>query len=129
MLFRRRISKEPAMAKPSPGVLPAETLQTQIKSDRASRVAQHKAAMTARRSAAAPKQAPLNILADGDSWFDYPLYSDVIDWVKKTAPSGTLLLNLAHYGDAATQTLGVSRRQQIIASLRDPEQGPFDAVL
>ena len=39
------------------------------------------------------------------------------------------ILDLAHYGDATTQLLGVSKRQRLLAALQDPQNGAFDAIL
>lgn len=79
--------------------------------------------------------ARLNLLADGDSWFDYPLTGDMLDasdiivQLASIISPAPYILNLAHYGDATTQLLGVARRDGLIAALSDPRNGAFDAIL
>jgi hypothetical protein len=78
---------------------------------------------------------PLNLLADGDSWFDYPLSdgfpipSDVIVQLGTLVSPRPFILNLAHHGDATTQMLGVTKRNRLIAALQDPKNGVFDGIL
>ncbi|MBU6410625.1 MAG: hypothetical protein KGR98_09575, partial [Verrucomicrobia bacterium] len=83
--------------------------------------------------------SPLNLLADGDSWFDYPLdengrwgmwgkHFDVIAHLQ-TLSSKPLILNLAHYGDATTTELGYTRVKKMTDAIRNPANGPFDAIL
>jgi hypothetical protein len=85
--------------------------------------------------AAAGAQRPLNILADGDSWFDYPLNgyvpdpTDVIARLRLQMPDA-LILNLAHAGDATTQILGVDKYNRLRGLLQDhATHGKFDAIL
>lgn len=111
-----------------------ETTQAQIALDRQNRLVEHKAAVAARRVAAKALAArvggdPLNIFAEGDSWFDYPLSRDTIGWIQRGGPPFPLILNMAHYGDVATQMLGVAQRKRIIDNLTDPSNGTFDALL
>ncbi len=107
----------------------------QIEQERAQRIAQHKQAISAHKLAAAAPGAPtpLNLFADGDSWFDYPLPvlspNDTISSIGKHGAPHPFLLNLAHYGDEARDDLGVQQRQRIIANLTDPDNGTFDAIL
>jgi|SRR5271155_2728570 len=55
---------------------------------------------------------PLNLLADGDSWFDYPLSgdlpipSDVIVQLGALVSPRLFILNLAHHGDATQRCWG-----------------------
>jgi hypothetical protein len=76
----------------------------------------------------APAPATPRVLADGDSWFDYPwiLGTDggVIDHLQSL--SGVNILNTAHYGDSVEQMLGVEKRQRIEALLTNPG---FDILL
>jgi hypothetical protein len=122
------------MATPNPDVLTFEAMQVQIEQDRQKRIAEHKASIVARGVSALALEArgagmPLNILAEGDSWFDYPLFRDTIGWIQSDGTPQPLMLNLAHYGDVATQMLGVAQRQCIIENLTDPGNGKFDALL
>jgi hypothetical protein len=117
-----------------PQVLAVEALQEQIAKDRQARIDEHKRAIAAREQSERTAlqrlgPGPLNIFADGDSWFEYPPCRDTIGWVQAGAPSGTLVLNLAHHGDATTEMLGVTKRQRIIDNLTDPGNGRFDAML
>ena len=73
---------------------------------------------------------PLRILAEGDSWFDYPLPwprgDGVIVQLQKLL--GYLIANMAHYGLEVTQMLGLPLRQEIISRLSDPNIR-YDAFL
>ena len=108
----------------------------QIDQERAQRIALHKQAIAARKvaMAAAPGALrPLNLFADGDSWFDYPLPilapNDTITSIGKHGTPRPLILNLAHYGDEARDKLGVHQRLRIQQNLTDPDNGTFDAIL
>src|SRR6516225_6450603 len=89
-----------------------------IKEERQRRIDEHKRSIAARPATA----TNLNILADGDSWFKYPLSMDVVDFVQQDGIN-PLILNLAVAGDPTTATLGVSKRQRIIDTLSDPQHG------
>jgi hypothetical protein len=108
----------------------------QINQERSDRIARHKQAIATRRQAlAAAPGAPrsLNLFADGDSWFDYPLpalaRNDVITSIGNHGGPQPLILNLAHYGDEARDNLGVEQRQRIQDNLKDADNGIFDAIL
>jgi len=106
-------------------------LQAQVKRDRAARVKAHQKAVRAlqkAKPAAMAAGAPLNLFAEGDSWFDYPGF-DVIRGIKADAAVDPAILNLAHHGDAARDILGVTQRQRIIDMLTDTANGSFDALL
>src|SRR4051812_14230779 len=108
-----------------------------IQADKAQRVAEHQRAVAAsRRMRATPMAmaAPsLNLIAQGDSWFDYPLPildpSDVIAHLKHLPGRAPLLLNLAHYGEAMEDMLGVAKLHELLSQLQDPASGPVDAIL
>ena len=111
-------------------------IHQQIDQERAQRIALHKQEMAEHRAAlAAAPGGPrsLNLFADGDSWFDYPLpvlaRNDTTSSIRKHGKPKPLMLNLAHYGDTARDDLGVQQRQRIIQNLTDPENGTFDAIL
>jgi hypothetical protein len=111
-----------------------EARQAQIEQERRSRIAEHQRRI-AQRNLAQPTiaahgaAAPLNIFAEGDSWFDYPLSRDTIGWITADGTPVPEILNLAHYGDATTQMLGVAKRQRIVDNLKNPANGTFDALL
>ncbi len=87
------------------------------------------------RPAAAPKAPaaqPLQIFAEGDSWFDYPpfLFSGgLIPRLEKRL--GVPILNLAKAGDEVRYMLGVEQRRILTQKLSDgsPAGGPWDALL
>ena len=99
------------------------------------RKAQHHADV--RSAAFRSSSPPLNLLADGDSWFDYPLggaiplisRTDVIAQLPDVSVIQPLILNLAHYGDDVTTAMGLARVQKISAALDDPDNGKFDAIM
>jgi hypothetical protein len=108
--------------------------QASIATERQTRIAAHKLNVTARGLrqqdlTARVAGTPLNMFAEGDSWFDYPLSRDTIGWVRSDGTPEPEILSLAHYGDIASQMLGVAQRQRIIENLQDPDNGAFDALL
>jgi len=75
---------------------------------------------------------PLQILAEGDSWFDYPVPlfgGGVIPRLVKLL--GVPILNLAKAGDEVRYMLGVEERTQLTEQLKRgcPAGGPWDALL
>ncbi len=82
-------------------------------------------------SAARP---PLRILAEGDSWFEYPLrgplFGDAVDGViyRLQRLLGYPIANMAHHGDEVRQMLGLRQRREIITRLSNPSVR-FDALL
>lgn len=70
---------------------------------------------------------PLTMLAEGDSWFDYPLLArGVISHLDDLIDAD--MLNLAHYGDEVRDIMGVGQRQRLREVLSDPDF-EFDALL
>ncbi|SAL73660.1 hypothetical protein AWB74_04523 [Caballeronia arvi] len=113
-----------------------ERWQEQIQQDLMARVKAHQHEVLKARAlqAQAGASRPLILLGDGDSWFDYPLpdplhATDVLEALKTTGTPAPLILKLAHYSDATTTILGVTRRNRLIAQLRDAANGPIDALL
>jgi hypothetical protein len=114
-----------------------ESWQQQIQQDLNARIAAHQREVTltqARRAAQAGAPSPLILIGDGDSWFDYPLPNplqptDVLQALKATGEPAPVILKLAHYSDATTTLLGVTKRNRLIDALRDPANGPIDALL
>src|SRR5205085_6360813 len=84
-------------------------------------------------AAAAPRRL-LRILAEGDSWFEYPLRGHVV----ANAADGVIyrlekllgypIANMAHHGDEVRQMLGLNQRREITTRLSDPNVR-FDALL
>lgn len=123
-------------------------VERQIDADIGKRVAVHKANVarlqTARESAhtlsVSIRNRPLVLLAQGDSWFDYPLTgnglplvdTDVIAQLRRIGPMPPTILNLAHRGDAATEEMSLPKQERLIAQLRDASNWPDgkpDAIL
>lgn len=78
----------------------------------------------------------LNLLACGDSWFDYPLdgylygpHTDVLSQVKDLATVVPDIFSLAHFGYTSTQEMGYARQQMLMEALKDEKNGKFDAIL
>jgi len=85
-----------------------------------------------KKAAAAESFAPLQIFAEGDSWFDYPVPffgGGVIPRLEDRL--GVPILNLAKAGDEVRYMLGVEERQVIAEQLRNgcPSGGPWDVLL
>jgi hypothetical protein len=114
-----------------------ESWQEQIQRELNARVRTHQhevrqAKVQQARQTGAP--APLVLIGEGDSWFDYPLPdplhpTDVLQGLENTGKPVPLILKLAHYSDATTTLLGVNKRNRLIDQLKDPANGPIDALL
>lgn len=81
--------------------------------------------------AAAPSFTPLQIFAEGDSWFDYPIpfHGDVIARLEDLV--GVPILNLAKAGDEVRYMLGTEERRILTEQFTAgcPAGGPWDAML
>ncbi|TGQ74414.1 MAG: SGNH/GDSL hydrolase family protein [Mesorhizobium sp.] len=125
-----------------------QALQRQIEQDIAKRTQVHQAniqRLAAARDSAATLEAavvnrPLVMLAQGDSWFDYPLTgnglpltdTDVIAQLRRIGGAPPTILNLAHHGDAATDEMSLPKQESMIAALRNKANwlnGKPDAIL
>lgn len=77
-----------------------------------------------------PGKRPLRILAEGDSWFEYPLPwpegDGVIYQLQKLL--GYSIANMAHHGLEVDQMMGLSKRQEIIFRLINTPV-KYDALL
>jgi len=98
--------------------------------DRCGRVRTYRAGLAAHVAASAPAAPCRRLLAEGDSWFDYPWIlgtrGGVIDHLERL--TGHKILNLAHRGDEVRQMMGLQQRRRLEATLGDPSLG-FDALL
>jgi len=108
--------------------------------EQAAKVAEWRAAprpMTTKRGAA-PR--PIFALAQGDSWFDYPLggcvpfaqRTDMIALLPADLPAGSAILNLAHFGLATTDELGLTRQRDMISAAQNGAnwaEGKPDVIL
>jgi len=75
---------------------------------------------------------PLQMLAEGDSWFDYPyplFGGGIIPRLEKRL--GVPILNMADAGDEVRFMLGVDQRKRLIQNLKEgcPAGGPWDVLL
>lgn len=142
---------KPGAPPASPGTVGAERkkLRTQRKQEVAQRIRDYKATMAimkkrgARRpgpkgapkeaeAAAAPAFAPLQVLAEGDSWFDYPVPffgGGIIPRLEDRL--GVPILSLAKAGDEVRYMLGVEERELLSQHLTDgcPAGGAWDVLL
>ncbi len=94
----------------------------------------------ARTFAAAVVNRPLVLLAQGDSWFDYPLDgnlpapggTDVIAHLRTMGDMPPTILNLAVHGSTAVSEMSLPRQARMIRELLDPANwldGRPDAIL
>ena len=121
-------------AKPSPRTVAASrrALQRRVRADRAQRYKEYRAWLTATPRwvrAGVAEARPLRILAEGDSWFEYPVPGGgggVIVQLKDLIH--LKILNMAHHGDEVRQMLALSQREEILKRLTDSEI-TFDALL
>jgi hypothetical protein len=108
-------------------------LRDSIAEEIEARIRRHQADVTRLKSAAAvleaagapPPMMPLSFLANGDSWFDYPLNgnsfpspnTDIVAHLKTMGTVHPLILSLAHHGDATTDEMGLTKQQRMIKAL------------
>lgn len=123
-------------------------LQKKIDENLRERVAAHKANISrleaarvgAHNFAATIGNKPLVMLAQGDSWFDYPLHgngplpgdTDVIAQLRRIGAMPPTILNLAVAGDTAVSEMSLKRQSAMIEQLRDMSNwidGKPDAIL
>jgi hypothetical protein len=119
-------------------------LQQSIEDELQERKIEHQNAVAMLKSArrkATVKRTPLVLLAQGDSWFDYPLIgngplirdTDIIAQLKLLGAPPPLIQNLAHFGEATTDELSLPKQRRMIESLQDPanwlDSGKPDAIL
>jgi hypothetical protein len=146
---RKAIRRGPVM-KATPATVGQERqdLEKAEQRERQRREDEYKAAMQIMKkhgAAAAPEKArrraagaaktiskPLQIFAEGDSWFDYPVPlfgGGVIKRLQRRI--GIPILNLATAGDEVRFMLGVKERRSLIEQLTNgcPAGGPWDALL
>ena len=114
-----------------------ERVETERDAEIARRETEYKAVMSimkrrgARAAATAQAFAPLQICAEGDSWFDYPAFlsGGIVPRLERRV--GVPILNLAKAGDEVRYMLGVKERTELIDRLRrgSPAGGPWDVLL
>ena len=123
-------------------------MRNAIASEIEARVKQHQKTIARLRSAqsamvAAGKQvtSPLVMLAQGDSWFDYPLDgnglsladTDIIAQLQGMGTINPVIANISHHGEASTDEMSLPKQQRMVQLLEDPSnwlgQGKPDAIL
>lgn len=95
------------------------------------RRAAHKGAGAAAPKGAAVTMAPLQIFAEGDSWFDYPRFFGGGIVPRLETHLGVPILNLAKAGDEVRYMLGVEQRRKLAETLKAgcPAGGPWEVLL
>lgn len=150
-----RAARKTAAPPASPAAVGAERekLREEQREERARRVREYKTTMEImkRRGARRPRSKaakaasgepaakggdgsfePLQILAEGDSWFEYPVPffgGSIVPRLEDRL--GVPILNLAKAGDEVRFMLGVEERQLLARHLTEgsPAGGPWDALL
>jgi hypothetical protein len=89
------------------------------------------AAKSTESGGAADANRPLQVFAEGDSWFDYPAFFGGGIIPRLESKLGVPVLNLATAGDEVRFMLGVKQRQVIVEQFVEgcPAGGPWDAML
>lgn len=120
-----------------------ETIESEI-ADRVAihqkRIAQLRAVHASMALAAKAAVNPLVMLAQGDSWFDYPLDgnaltladTDIIAQLRGMGTINPVIVNVAHFGEASTDEMSLPKQQRMIGLLQDPANwlnGKPDAIL
>src|SRR4051812_10279389 len=115
----------------SPATLPMTLLYQQVQSDRKHRSDEHKREVQERGLDQEERsgRGPLNLYADGDSWFEYPLAREVIGWLRTDGQPTPAINNQAHHGDSAVERLGLAKRQRLIENLNASDHGIYDALM
>jgi hypothetical protein len=140
----KRLAKPRSLQGPEAARLQAELRET-IERDIAGRVATHQREVVRLRAAMAARpeaQPPLMILAHGDSWFNYPLNgnsvefpvrdTDIIAHLRSLGNPKPKILNLSHFGDATTDEMGLQKQKRLIKALSDSNNwltGKPDVIL
>jgi hypothetical protein len=140
----------PATSTPAAVGVERERLQRQRREEREQRARDYEAVMAVMKKRGArrahPKDgprgktrskrtdsfAPLQIVAEGDSWFDYPVPffgGGIIPRLEDRL--GVPILNLASAGDEVRYMLGVEERTRLVRTLSGgcPAGGPWDVLL
>ncbi|MQQ99193.1 SGNH/GDSL hydrolase family protein [Glaciimonas soli] len=112
-------------------------LRASLQSELKDRVLAHQARIAGvkRMPMKAGQHLPLNLIAQGDSWFDYPLpvpvinQSDIVAHLKRLPAMVPEVLSVAQYGESAEDMLGVKKIHDLFDQFNDPANGKFDAIL
>ncbi|HYF15697.1 MAG TPA: hypothetical protein VD971_11570 [Phycisphaerales bacterium] len=92
-----------------------------------------------RRAIGLDAKGRLRLLAEGDSWFDYParggvalpgvIDEGVIPELQSMLSGKARILNLAHYGDEIRGMMSCGQQERLREALVDRSLGTFDAIL
>jgi hypothetical protein len=110
----------------------SDRLQKTIEAERAERMAAYGARLHQLAVRPSARKGRIKtILAEGDSWFDYPVpgATDVIRSLEQLLKLP--IANMAHYGEEVRQMLSLKQRQEIERRLSTgaPDGKPWDAML
>ncbi len=86
------------------------------------------------------QRQPLNLLAVGDSWFDYPLsrnddgterpgWSDTIEQLPRWLEPRPTILNLSQFGRMAEEMVAAEKLDLLREVMDEDAHGPFDGIL
>jgi len=117
------------MTDTNPEELMLQELHQKVRRDREQRSEEHTREVLQRGLNQKNLTGPLNLYADGDSWFEYPLSKEIIGWLRADGHPTPAINNQAHHGDSAVERLGVAKRQRLIDNLNAPNHGIYDALL
>ncbi|WP_348708723.1 SGNH/GDSL hydrolase family protein [Acidovorax soli] len=111
-----------------------EQLQRAIAAEKEQRLKEHQDEIAALPlSFLEDPERPLNLVAQGDSWFDYklPLFSpsDIISQLKRLKTKRPTILRLANAGEAVQNMLGYKKINELKEALNEGANGRFDAIL
>lgn len=118
---------------PTPAVVPTAAKLRDLHQSIHQDVRDRYALFDNKRKVADPKA--LNCLGIGDSWFNYPDPEGLIPLVNDTGVLSQLeelgsvrpsILNMAHYGDATTQEMGLAKTQKLVSAM---QRYSFDVIL
>jgi hypothetical protein len=117
----------------SPWTMAAERnrLRRQVQTDREARYREYRRQV---KTVARARRIPsLRILAEGDSWFDYPVPGGgggVITQLQEHYLPDVAVANMAHAGDEVRQMLALPQRRELEKRLGEPDPDlRFDALL
>lgn len=137
-----KASSKKSRPKPAPAVTQRSieadrrALARKARQDRQERLKVFRAQIKGRKRRIGVRAAgtgPLTLLAEGDSWFHYPVpgfpaAAGVIEHLKRMIETFPEPLNLAHYGDEVQDMMGVEQRKRLREVLSEP-LFVFDALL
>lgn len=113
--------------------LARRAMQKKADQDRKDRLAEYKKSLAAARAKGLRlgPSGQLRVIAEGDSWFDYPRIlgtgGGVVSHLSSLAKVN--ILNMAHYGDEVRTMMGLEQRVRLEQLLGARDLGTFDVLL